>query len=76
MADFTESEDAGMCSSSFSGAWGKETLAGASGCLALRLFMVAWLQGAKVSPEDSSRMAPLKSFSANLALILFFKISS
>ena len=76
IADLTESEDTGIWSFSFSGACGRVTPIGATGCLSLSLFRVSLLSGANVSSEDSSRMAPLRSFSENLASTLFFRISS
>ena len=49
---------------------------GGFGCLSLSFSRVSLLSGANVSSDDSSRMAPLRSFSANLASTLFFRISS
>ena len=74
IAFFTESVVTGIWVSSFSGAGGREIPVGAAGCLSSSFFRVSLLSGANLSSEDNSRIAPLRSFSENLAFTLFFKI--
>ena len=76
MARLTASGDIGVCASGFSGAGGREIPDGASGCLSFSCARVSGVSSAKFSSEDSSRMAPRMSISANLALTRFAKTSS
>ena len=58
------------------GAGGREIPDGASGCLSISCARVSGVSSAKFSSEDSSRMAPRMSISANLTLTRFAKTSS